>query len=85
MQALIETTHAAVPRSHGRPILESYDSGDEFSFHHWIEVCKLVDAGDEPSTTEEPCYSAEFEQALKETLSEVESSTAYQHFAGDIV
>ena len=85
MQALIETSHAAVPRSHGRPILDSYDSGEEFSFHHWIEVCKLVDEADEPATDEEPRYSAEFEKALKETLSEVESSATYQHFAGHVV
>jgi len=84
MQAILEKTHAALPRSR-RPILDSYDSGEEFSFYHWTEVCKLVNAGDEPSATEEPCYSAEFEEALKETLSEVESSTTYQHFTGDVV
>ena len=85
MQAFIEPSHAAVPRSHGRPILDSYDCGEEFSFYHWIEVCKLVDEGDEASTDKVPPYSAEFEKALEETLSEVESSTAYQHFAGDVV
>ena len=84
MQAMIETRHAAVPGSHGRPMLDSYDSGEEFSFHHWVEVCKLADEG-EVATDEEPRYSAEFERALKETLSEVESTTTYQHFAGDIV
>ena len=85
MQALFETSHAAVPRSHGRPMLESYDSGEEFSFFHWMEVCKLVDEADVPSKDEEPRYSAEFEKALEETLSEVESSAAYQHFAGNVV
>lgn len=85
MQAILETSHAAVPRSHGRPMLQSYDSGEEFSFYHWMEVCKLVDEADVPSGGEEPLYSAEFEEALKETLSEVESSTAYQNFTGNVV
>ena len=85
MQFLIDPTHAAVPRSHSRPVLDSFDSGEECSFYHWVEVCKLVDEGDVPSVEEGLEYSQEFENALKETLSEVESSTAYQHFAGNVV
>ncbi len=85
MQAILETSHAALPRWHGRPTLDSYDSGEEFSLYHFMHVCRLVDEGDESSAAEEPCYSAEFEEALKETLSEVESSATYQHFAGDVV
>ena len=85
MQAIIETTHAAVPRSHGRPILDSYDSGEEFSFYHWIEVCRLVAEGDIVPMDEGLAYSVEVEKALEETMSEVESATAYQHFAGNVV
>ena len=43
MQALFEAAHATVPASHERPRLNSYDSGEEFSIDHWIEVCKVVD------------------------------------------
>lgn len=60
MQAAREPGHAAVPRSHGRPILDSCDSGEEFSFYHWIGVCKLVDEADEPPKDEGARYSAEF-------------------------
>jgi hypothetical protein len=35
----------APPQSH-RPILESFDSGEECSFEHWQQVCVLVDQGD---------------------------------------
>lgn len=83
MQTLL--SHAAVPRPHRRPILDSYDSGDEFSLHHWIEVCRLVDEGDDPSSEEGIVFSPEIEKALEETMSEVEPATAYQHFAGHVV
>ena len=86
MSALLDQTYAAAPHPLGRPSLDSYDSGEEFSFYHWIEVCKLVDQGDDDLLMNEglPC-SPEFEEALKKTLSEVESATAYQNFAGNVV
>jgi hypothetical protein len=85
MQAMIESTHTAVPHSHGGPVLDSYGSGEEFSLYHWIEVCKLVDEGDTvPMHEGLPC-SVEIEGGLKETMSEVESAAAYQHFAGNVV
>ena len=86
MQAVVlEPTHAAHPHSQGRPILDSYDSGDECSFYHWLEVCKLVDDADLPSVDDGYPYTKEFEEALKEAMSEVEPATAYQHFAGNVV
>jgi hypothetical protein len=56
MQILFEPVHAAVPRSHGSPAPDSYDSGEEFSLYHWIKVRSLVDEKPtvsevEPSTT----------------------------------
>ena len=84
MPAIIDPIYAAVPHSH-RPILDSYDSAEECSFYHWIEVCKLVDDADIPAADEDIPYSREIEAALEETLSEVESATAYQHFAGNVV
>ncbi len=46
MQALIESATLARQHAHVRLVLESFDSGDECSFQHWIEVCQLVDEGD---------------------------------------
>jgi len=83
MQSVLEPGHT-LPHVH-KPLLESYDSGEECSFYHWIEVCKLVDEADLPLAAEEAIYSAEFEKALEETLSEVETATAYQHLAGNVV
>ncbi len=83
MQSVLEPVHT-LPHAH-KPFLESYDSGEECSFYHWMEVCKLVDEADLPLGEEEGIYSAEFEKAMEETLSEVESATAYQHFAGNVV
>jgi hypothetical protein len=47
MQALIESATLARQHAHVRLVLESFDSGDECSFQHWIEVCRLVDDDDE--------------------------------------
>jgi hypothetical protein len=33
----------APPQAQGKPILNSYDSGQEFSLAHWLEVCRLVE------------------------------------------
>ncbi len=85
MQAILEPTQAAVPRSHGKPILDSYDSGEEFSFSHWMEVCKLVDEADVPLEEEGLPFAAEMEEALQKTMSEMEPAAAYQNFAGDVV
>lgn len=44
-----------------KPILDSYDSAEECSFHHWIELCKLVDDGD----------AQQIEESVELTTSEV--------------
>jgi len=85
MQALIEGTLSAVPHSNGQPRLVSYDSGEEFSFYHWIEVCKLVDESDTPRMDEGLPCTAELEEALEETMSEVEPATTYQNFSRNVV
>lgn len=84
MESVLQVTRTALHYSH-RPILDSYDSGEECSFYHWIEVCKLVDDTDNASADEEAMYSPEFVKAMEETISEVEPATAYQHFAGNVV
>lgn len=40
-----------------KPILDSYDSAEECSFHHWIELCRLVDESDSQDV-EEPVEAA---------------------------
>lgn len=75
----------SIPR---HPFLESLDCGEEFSIFHWIEVCKLVDEADLPEA--DGALPAEFERALEETLLresllEVEPSTAYEHLASHVV
>ena len=39
---LLPPSHA-----HGKPRLLSYDSGAEFSFERWSEVCKLAELAEE--------------------------------------
>ena len=41
----------------GKPNLVSYDSAEECSFHHWMELCRLIDESDIP----------EFEEPVEET------------------
>ena len=53
MHSVIQPTQTAASQSQKRPILYSYDSGEEFSFLHWIEVRKLVD-DEEISSSNDP-------------------------------
>lgn len=71
MQALIHSSVDALPRFTGRPVLESFDCGEEFSLYHWIAVCRLVDTGDASSTEQLLEYAAELEHAVEGALSEV--------------
>jgi hypothetical protein len=47
MPELIQTVPTAHPHVPVRLAVESFDSAEECSFQHWIEVCKLVDEEDE--------------------------------------
>ncbi len=85
MQAVLDASHAAVHFAHDKGTLGSYDSGEEFSIYHWIEVCRLVDECDVPLEAEGLPYCEQIEEALEETISEVEASAAYQHFPGNVV
>lgn len=53
MQGTLETTLAAVPRPHGRPILDSYDSSPESSLSHLLQLQRLVDEADLSDIDEE--------------------------------
>ena len=46
MQTLIESATLERQHAHVRLVLQSFDSGDECSFQHWLEVCQLVEEGD---------------------------------------
>ena len=64
--------------------VESLDSGDEFSLERWIRASDLLsesDAGMAGSAT--LCTAWELQKKIPP--SEVESTTANQHFAGHIV
>lgn len=81
----MKASAVAHARSQDRPGLESYDSGEEFSLHHWIEGCRIVHEED-AQLNDEGCPSLEeMEKVLKATLSEVESSPAYQHFTRNVI
>jgi hypothetical protein len=59
MQPVLESPIDVHPS--GKPILNSYDSAEECSFYHWIELCKLVDEND----------GRELEERIEVTISEV--------------
>jgi hypothetical protein len=65
MQATLQTVPTAHPSSHVRLVLESFDSAEECSFHHWIEVCKLVDEGDVPGGLNDIENIPELEPAVR--------------------
>jgi len=43
---LMQTVPTAHPHVPVRLVLESFDSAEECSLQHWIDVCKLVDDGE---------------------------------------
>lgn len=85
MPEFTQSVPATNSHPHVRPALMSFDSGEECSFQHWVEVCSLVDEAERPEQIDEMQLTPELERAIEETMLEVEPSTAYQHFAGDIV
>lgn len=85
MQSFLDLTHAAVSGAGDKRTLASFDSGEEFSFYHWIAVCQLVDEGDVPLEDEGLPLCEEIEEALEETISEMESAAADQNFASHVI
>lgn len=63
MQDLMQTVPTAHPYVHVRLVVESFDSGEECSFQHWMEVCKLVDEGDTLTELTDTEIVAEMESA----------------------
>lgn len=74
MHTVFEPTQFTVPGSYSGPTRDSYDSGEEFSLDHWIEVCRLVDDEVFLNDDETP-DSAEF--PARDTVSEVEPAATY--------
>lgn len=72
MQNVLAPNHAAVPRSHGKPTPDSYDSGEEFSLYHLIEVSRLEEDG-ELSLEDEGLDRLD---EIEKSISEMESATA---------
>lgn len=83
MQGVVESIQVVVPQR--RPSLDSFDSSEECSLYHWEDVCRLVDEACILSADAELDLVQEIENVLEEAPSEVEPSTAYQHFAGNVV
>lgn len=85
MQALMETSHATLQRPHRRPVLHSYDPSEESSLYHWLELSRLVEEADISAEDRESLPADEIEKDPRETMSEVEPATTYQHLAGNVV
>ncbi len=60
----------------------SFDCSEEFSLGHWIRVCRLVSESETPEVSGETVYCAGANLNLN---SEMESTTADEHFARDVV
>lgn len=80
VQGVMQPTQGVPPR---RPSLDSFDPSEECSLYHWVEVCKLVDEAGILTLEEELEYGQEI--ATEAAPSEVEPSTAYQHFSRNVV
>jgi len=76
MQEFIQEISTSLLHAQIRPCLTSYDSGEEFSFYHWLEVCQLIDEADLPPVEGGERFAGELEREMRGTLLEVESSAA---------
>ena len=63
MPSLMQTVPTAHPSVPVRLVLESFDSGEECSFQHWMNLWKLVDEDDEESELAAPQLLPEPEPA----------------------
>lgn len=63
MPELIQSVFVAPSVAHVRLELESFDSGDECSLYHWLQVCQLVEDADMPDLVNEPELADELEPA----------------------
>lgn len=76
MQELFQTISDSLFHSPARLRLESFDSGEEFSLEHWMDVCLLVDQADIPASGIAEGFPVELERAMEDAILEVESATA---------
>lgn len=82
MQAISASTHTAITRY--TLALDSYDCGEEFSLHHWMEVCRLVEDDDDLLSVETPDLEA-LGEIVQGAISEVEPATADEDFASHVI
>lgn len=83
MQTISASTHTAITRY--TLALDSYDCGEEFSLHHWIEVRRLVEDDAGLLDVETPDIEALEEIVQGSTMSEVEPATADEDFASHVI
>lgn len=63
----------------------AFDQNAEFSLQNLIHVRRLVEEADVPLRDEDITTGAESRAVRRKAVSKVESPTAYQHFAGNVV
>jgi len=82
MQAIRRSKGTAISSLKYESTTGSFDCSEEFSLDHWIRVCNLVNESENPDVSREKIDRADAYQKL---ISEVESTTADEHFARDVV
>lgn len=81
MQTIGRSNGTAVSSLQYESTAGSFDCSEEFSLDHWIRVSKLVQESETPDLSVDVyCPSADLK-----TTSEMESATADEHFARNIV
>lgn len=82
MYALRTSNRIAQSRMQYQPATGTFDCSEEFSLDHWIRVCKLVNESEGPALSTNMINRAEADEG---PASEVESTTANEHLAGNVV
>jgi len=82
MQSIWNQRCAAVTVSRDRTRLDSYDSAEEFSLLHLVEISRLVDDADFPVRKD---GSPKRRESRAAPASEVQPAAADEDFAGHVV
>jgi hypothetical protein len=82
MQSIWNQIHAAATVLRDTTRLDSYDSAEEFSLYHLIEISRLVDEADFPVRKE---AGPKTHASRADLASEVEPTAADEDFAGHVV
>ena len=82
MRALSTSNRTAVFSLQYGSTTGSFDCSEEFSLDHWIRVFKMVNESESADVSTQDVYRANSDQKLN---SEVESTTADEYFARNVV